>query len=621
MIPPDTSAPMGWRGLPPGHSKRRREAQRKRDTQLARQRVLRASMVMALITALIAILAYRLVYWQVIMREELLARANKPSAEPPAQLIRGTIRDHNGYLLATDSVSYRFGVSPNIVSYKDPVAEEVAEITNRDQKELRAIFEQDAQYVLIDSSIPYTMGQQLNNMKESSLKLEPLINRSYPNGTLASHLLGFVNAEQLGVGVEMYYNELLNGEKEVSVLEGEPLEKIQLSHRAFTPTPNGVDLILTIDRAIQFRIEQELAQAIEKYEALGGTIIVMNPKTGDILGMASSPDYDPNKYYDYSNSIFQDPAISLHYEPGSVFKVITIAAALDAGVLSPDMTWNDSGSFEVGGNTIQNWDKKGYGTSNVTEILGYSLNTGTAWISTQLGSELFYKYVKRFGFGQPTGIELSNEAPGKVRSPSDESWYASDLATNSFGQGIAVTPIQMISSVASLLNNGQLMQPRIVKAIVSHGQIEEKPPYALGQSVSPQVAQTMQKMMVDAVELGTKQALLNQDGWDIGGKTGTAQVPIPGGYHADDTIASFIGFAPADNPAFIVLVKLDRPLGEYQWGSKSAAPAFKNIAHYLLHHYNIPPDEYRIAQPTDMPTALPMPTSGIQMGIHATPTP
>jgi cell division protein FtsI/penicillin-binding protein 2 len=323
----------------------------------------------------------------------------------------------------------------------------------------------------------------------------------------------------------------------------------------------------------------------------------MEPRTGDILAMANSPSYDPNRFGEYLDNpdIFQNPAVSKQYEPGSVFKMITVAGALDAGIVSPETIYECLGYIEVGGRVIRNWDGKAYGPRTITEILGFSLNTGTAWLSTSLGAERFYHYLDAFGFGKLTGIDLGSEATGQVKHPGDGLWHASDQGTNAFGQGIAVTPIQMISAAASLLNDGQVMHPRVVKAIINHGHIEEQPVRVRGQSVSPAVAQAMQRMLADAVEMETKPALI--EGWRIGGKTGTAQKPIPGGYHATDTVASFIGYTPADDPAFIVLVVLDRPLGLYQWGSQSAARVFNRLAQRILNYYNIPPDAHRMAMP------------------------
>ncbi|MGH2544796.1 MAG: peptidoglycan D,D-transpeptidase FtsI family protein, partial [Ardenticatenaceae bacterium] len=578
--------------------RRQTEEEKKRRLQLAQQRALRAGMILALITAFALFLGYRLFYWQVLRQEELLELANKP-APPLAELQpRGTIRDRNGYLLATDNASYKFGVSPKIVSYPERTAQEVAAVTGIDVALLEESFLREDPYYVITDTLPYTVGQQLVLMDMPSFQIEPVLHRAYPEGSLAGHMLGFVNAERRGLaGVEMYYDALLKGEEDLPVPEGPPAEEIKLGHRPFNPTRNGIDLILTLDRSIQFMAEQELDMAIRDFEALGGTIIVMEPATGDILAMANTPDYDPNQYGNYLDNpdIFQNPAVSKQYEPGSVFKMVTVAAALDTGLVSPDTIYNCVGYIEVGGRIIHNWDGRAYGPRTVTEILGLSLNTGTAWLSTSLGAERFYHYVDSFGFGQPTGVDLGSEAAGTVKHPGDGLWHASDQGTNAFGQGIAVTPIQMISAAASLVNDGQLMQPRVVKAIVNHGHIQEQPIRVRGQSVSPAVAQAMQRMLTEGVEMETKTALL--DGWRIGGKTGTAQKPIPGGYHATDTIASFIGYAPADDPVFIVLIVLDRPLGVYQWGSQSAARVFNRLAQRILNYYNIPPDAHRLAMP------------------------
>lgn len=596
-----TAEPMGWRGLPQSRTKKEPESVRTRELALARTRIKRVNFVFAIIVGAALVLSYRLLYWQVLQREETLAQTNQTIVEEATNPVRGTIRDRNGYLMAVDDAIYKFWVSPNIVSRPAVVAEEISGITGIAESELMDIFGRDSQNELISDTVPLTMAQEIINLEERFFVLEPSLIRTYPNGSLGAHLLGFVNYSDDvkrragGAGIEMYYDALLAGEETRPIAAGTPAEEIKLGHRPFTPTQNGVDLVLTVDRSIQFMVEQELNNAIQQYEALGGTIIVMDPKTGDILGMASAPTFDPEHFRDSMETpeVFNNPGVSQQYEPGSVFKIITVAAAVDAGTVTPDTRWYDPGVYEVGGRVITNWDGRGYGDRSVTEILGFSLNTGTAWISTSLGPDQFYSHLDSFGFGETTGVDLGSEAAGQVKHPGDGLWHPSDLGTNAFGQGIAVTPLQMITAVASLLNDGKLMQPRVVKAIINNGVLEELPVVVRGQSVSVETARTMQTMMANAVEIETQTALL--DGWRVGGKTGTAQVPIPGGYHATDTIASFIGFAPADDPAFIILVKINRPLGVFQWGSQSAAPTFQRLATRILNYYNIPPDLYRVA--------------------------
>jgi len=289
--------------------------------------------------------------------------------------------------------------------------------------------------------------------------------------------------------------------------------------------------------------------------------------------------------------LFVNPSVSAHYEPGSVFKIITMAAGLDAGVITSRSTFYDSGSIEVGGRTIMNWDRQGHGLVNMTDVLGQSLNVGAAYVSTTLGRERFYIYTRRFGFGRITEVDLDSEGPGRVRLPGDGEWHESDLGTNSFGQGLAVTPLQMIAAVAAVANDGLMMKPQVVEKIVDGQHVTTIQPVAMRRVISPQTAKQLTWMLVEAVQKETDLAAV--PGHKIAGKTGTAQVPIPGGYHPNWTIASFIGYAPPEAPAFIVLVKIDKPAVE-PWGSKVAAPVFKAVAEQLFILLGVPPDEARV---------------------------
>lgn len=560
----------------------------------------RMYVMLAVMAGVFTLLAWRLFYWQVLEREAVLALRPLARVEQAEQAPRGTIRDRNGYLLAIDTTRYNIGVSPNLISDPEALAAEVAPLIGRSEEELQALFTRDEPYVRIASMVPYTVGHTLANMETPAFVIEPVILRSHPNGALAAHVVGFVNLDRQGYGLERTFADWLEGGEIpcspplCRVVSETVAEEVKLGPRVFVPTREGVDLVLTIDRNIQFMAEQELQAAIEMYGAESGTIIVMDPKTGDVLAMANWPSYNPDEYANVPAERFINPAISEQYEPGSTFKVITVASALDAEAIQPDMVFNDTGTLEVGGRIIKNWDGKGRGPVNLRQILGYSLNTATAWINTQLGVEQFLAYVDAFGFGKPTGIGMPEEAAGAVKRPGDGLWHPSDLGTNAFGQGIAVTPIQMTRAFAAIVNGGNLVRPRLIRAVVDHGRILEFEPQVDGQPISPFTAHYMQTLLADAVELETRTALI--DGYRIGGKTGTAQVPIPGGYHKEDTIASFIGYAPVDNPQFVILVKLDKPKGEFRWGSQSAAPTFQRLARRLLTYMNIPPDRLRLSQ-------------------------
>jgi cell division protein FtsI/penicillin-binding protein 2 len=368
---------------------------------------------------------------------------------------------------------------------------------------------------------------------------------------------------------------------------------IPLGVSRFVPPVRGAALYLTIDRGIQFVIERELEQAVIEYGAQRGSVIVLNPKTGALLGTVSYPAYDPNNYAVSDESLFFDPIVSEQYEPGSVFKIITMAAGLDAGVVVPNKVIYDGGTIEVGGRVIYNWDRQGHGQVDMIDVLAQSLNVGVAQVAIELGKDRFYTYVKRFGFGRLTEIDLGNEGPGTLKTPKDAAWHASDLGANSFGQGIAVTPLQMAVAVAAIANDGQMMKPYIVQRIVSNEQDIAVNPIITRRAVSAETAHTLTDMLATALERANSEALL--PGYRVAGKTGTAEIPVPGGYHPTLTLGSFAGYLPADDPQVLVLVIIDRPLGS-RWGSKTAAPTFKRIAEQLVVLLDIPPDDVRLAQ-------------------------
>lgn len=439
--------------------------------------------------------------------------------------------------------------------------------------------------------------QQVQELDLPWITFVPTWKRYYAEGILAAHVLGFVNAEGTGYGVQAHQWRLLrnpshSSQGPVSVWE-EPLPE-EVAHRAVIPYP-GVDLRLTLDRTIQAYIEGELDQALAEYKAVAGTIIVMNPKTGAILAMASRPSYEPSRYAEYAaadqEAVFQDPAISQTYEPGSVFKVVTAAAALDSGMVNTNWTYEDRGVLEYGGVVVRNSDREAHGVQDLEGLLARSLNVGAATLSTRvLGAERFYKYVSAFGFGQITGVELAGEEGGVMHTPDQWTWQDGFLATNSYGQGIAVTPLQMASAVAAIANDGVLMRPHIVAERISpDGNRVAIEPSPMGQVISVEAAQTLTELLARAVE--TRMTRATVPGYRIAGKSGTAQIPVSGGYDPNDVIASFVGYGPLPDPQVLILVKLDRPGIDplVRWGTQTAAPVFQRIAARLFVLLQIPP--------------------------------
>jgi cell division protein FtsI/penicillin-binding protein 2 len=325
-------------------------------------------------------------------------------------------------------------------------------------------------------------------------------------------------------------------------------------------------------------------------------VLVMDPSTGAMLASYSYPSYDPNDFAQADIDLLADPVVSKMWEPGSIFKIVTWAAGIDSGTVTPGTTFYDEGALEVGGRVIQNWDRKGHGLVTMRDGLVGSLNTVAAFTSTSMGKDTFYTYLRRFGFGTLTQVDMASEGPGMMKLPGDSNWFPSDLGTNSFGQGIAVTPIQMLAAVASVANHGMLMQPYIVQEFITQGDEGARripvEPMAVRRAVSPETAATMTDMLVEVVEKGAPKAAV--PGYGVAGKSGTAQIPEPYGYNPTDTIASFVGFAPADDPRFVLLIKLDRP-SVSPWGTQTAAPAFQAIAQRLLIYMQVPPDDMRVA--------------------------
>jgi cell division protein FtsI/penicillin-binding protein 2 len=550
---------------------------------------------MAIMCAAGLVLIGQLIRWQVIEHHRFVAWAN---AEHQNELViparRGEIRDRAGYLLAADLIQYDISASPKIISDPQVTADRLHRLLDMPRDELVQHLTSNKPWVPIVSDVPQSVGHTILDWDLVGLQAEPRAKRVYPEGDMGAHLLGFVNNNGNGFyGVEGYYDNMLRGKPGLQAGERSPFgDIIPLGVSHFAPPVSGVTLYLTVDRNIQHLIEREIEQAVRQYRAQAGSVVVLEPNTGAILGMTSYPSYDPNNYGTSEDYLFSDPIISEQYEPGSVFKIVTMAAGLDAGEIGPEGIIYDGGQIEVGGRVIYNWDRQGHGQVDMTDVLAKSLNVGVAQVAVALGKERFYTYVKRFGFGRLSEVDLDNEGPGTLKTPKDANWHESDLGTNSFGQGIAVTPIQLAAAVAAIANEGMLMKPYIVQRVVDGERSIEVKPTVVRRAVSAETATTLTRMLSTALERANSKALLSNH--QIAGKTGTAQIPIPGGYHPTLTLANFAGYLPADDPQILVLVIIDRPTTS-KWGSQTAAPTFKRIAEQLAILLDIPPDDVQLA--------------------------
>ncbi len=501
---------------------------------------------------------------------------------------RGIIFDRNGAVLAANKADYQIGVSPNLINDPDEMANQLSPILQRPRYEILAALESGSPYVLLEGRVSAEVADAIRNLDDTDgLQLDPLPRRFYPQGDLLCHVLGYVDFDNNGGGgVEGYYQSELAGEAASGTVNISPLEE-----QTSVTAREGADIVLTIDRTVQYTVERHLQEALAEYGAVSGTIIVMNPRSGAVLAMASEPCYSPDKFYETEESLLLNPMVSKQFEPGSVMKIITMAAALDSGTVNPNSTYQDNGVLEVGGHRTVNWDRSAPGTVDMTTLLSRSLNVGAATLATWMGPDVFYNYMQRFNFGRPTGIDLMSEASGLMPLPGSELWTESLLATDSYGQGLAVTPLQMTAAAAALANNGYLMQPYVVQEIHGSNGVFVHEPTVLSQAVSPEAAQQVTAMMVTAVSREVQAALV--PGYTVAGKTGTAQIAENGIYHPTDVIGTFIGWLPADAPEIVIFVKLDRPTSA-PWGSQTAAPAFSKLAQELVVLLDIPPDEARL---------------------------
>ncbi len=513
---------------------------------------------------LFLLVVIRLIDVQIIHHEFYQKKSQKQRTriiERAAQ--RGDIFDRNGNLLATTIDTYS------------------------------AFTHKNGAFTWIKRKLPQATGEKIKQKDPAKIGLIKEKKRIYPKGQLASQLLGFVGLDNQGLsGIELSYEENLKGKEGKVITEGDPEgRELYGAIREIEPGSDGMNITLTIDENIQYIAEREIKKQIKKYRALSGTCIVMDAETGEILALASEPGFNPNSYKSFNakrwHPRFLDP-----FEPGSTFKVITVAAALDEGVISPETMLKSMDTITVGGKVIGNaheidWPAR---KISVSKMLEESINTGIVQVGLKLGPEKFYAKIKDFNFGQRTDFGLYGESRGILRHY--KRWYKPDIAMITFGQSIAVTPMQLLSAFSAFANNGIMVKPYLVRKIegIDSKFVKVNTRKEVGRAISKKATEQTKELMLNVVRLGTGRPARIAS-FKVIGKTGTAQKTRPGGrgYLKDHYIASFIGLAPFDDPKLICLVIVDDPRGKY-WGSTVCGPVFKNVMEYSLRYLNVKPD-------------------------------
>ncbi len=541
--------------------------------------------------ALVAMRAFDL---QVLQEEQWDERAERQHQKViPLTPQRGTIFDSNGEELAVSVDVDSIYAEPRKLEDQALAAKQLAKALDLSSKTIISKLKGNSNFVWLKRQ---TSPSQSDSVKALNIKGVGMIKeprRFYPNSNIAAHLLGFTGLDPKGLeGLELKYDKMILGRGGYLVMERDAMGRgMATGLPQVQGATRGHDLYLTLDKNLQYIAERELAEGLRKTESKAGSVVMLEPSTGKVLAMANYPEYNPNSFSRYKPSQWRNRAVCDSFEPGSTFKVVLMAAALNEAVIDTKQKIDcENGEFRVGGKDIH--DHKRYQKLTPAEIIKYSSNIGMAKIGKMLEREAFHKYIEDFGFGQRTGIDLPGEVVGLLSSP--DKWFEVDLAAISFGQGISVTPIQLTAAVAAIANGGHLMEPYIVDRVVdSQGQVtQQNKPRMVRKVIARDVAQTVSQMMEMTTEVGGTATNARVPGFRVAGKTGTAQKvdAVTGGYSADKWVTSFVGFLPAENPQLVMLVTLDEPkIGHY--GGLTAAPIFSRIASQAMRSLKVAPTE------------------------------
>lgn len=561
----------------------------------------RITLVLLFFLAAVLVLVGRLFVLQIVNHGEyqrIASRQHEFARDlfPERGLIFAQDKSKSFIPLALNQIQKTLVASPEGIEDPTAAAELLAgELDLEKDKLLEKLSKPNDAYEVIAKNLDSKVARNMAEKLLPGMFFEEDRRRIYPHDILAAHILGFVSIEdqtEAGrYGLERYYNENLSGQR--GFFQGARDAAgflVTLGQKIFRPPKNGDNIILTVDYNIQVKAEEVLAKTTEKWKASSGTVLVLEPKTGKILALAAVPSFNPNEFSKVSSyALFLNPLAESIYELGSVVKPITMAAAMEEGTVRPDSTYVDEGEVKIGGYTIKNFDLKAYDVQTMTQVLEKSLNTGIVYAARQLGKEKQYGYLKKFGFGERTGVDLPGEVAGNISNLN--AGRDIDYATAAFGQGIAVTPLQLASAIAAIANGGKLMKPYIVDTIVDDSGNEfRNNPEVRREVISPETAEALTKMLVSAVNNGFENRAKIK-GYFVAGKTGTAQIPLQDGRgYSDKVIHTFAGFAPAFDPRFLIYLQLNEPQGN-RFAANTLTPPFHDLAVYILNYYEVPPDE------------------------------
>lgn len=566
----------------------------------------RLKLVAAFFLTIFIILSVRLFFWQIIRGKDLSAQA-RDQYRTGKNIVapRGNILANDSTWLAARGEAWLVYASlPDIKDDPRKIADKLApffldeeieksEILKEVERIYSLLTKKETVWVPIKHKIDTEVKRNIEALGLEGIGFEKQETRMYPEASSAAHLLGFVGKDSEGedigyFGLEGYYNASLSGkpgflgrEKDARGLPigiGDMTEVVAVA---------GVDLLTHIDKTIQLLLDEKLSEGIEKYGAVGGTAIVMNPKDGAILAMSAFPSYDPANYSEYGDEYFKNPIVSDSFEPGSIFKVLIMAAGLDSGAVEPDTKCEIcDGPLKVDKYFIKTWNNEYNADATMLDVIVHSDNVGMAYVGQETGADTLYDYLDAFGIGKATNVDLQGEIAPGLREKG--TWNVVDLATTSFGQGVVTTPMQMIRAVGAIANDGMLVTPQVVDRILGETWGEDIKPEINERVISAKTANEVTAMMVEAAKNGEAK-WTHLRGFNVAGKTGTAQIPIAGHYDEDRTIASFVGFAPADDPDFVMLITLREPSSS-PWASETAAPLWFNVSKDLFIYFGIQPE-------------------------------